>query len=214
MRTSCPSPSRTPGAGSSSSGRLLPGATVCGRAPPTPPERSSRTTPSRTDWATATTRFEPSRWRCIERSRPTKEHRGVSIRVEHLSKRFAEHVAVDDVSFEVQTGELVALLGPSGGGKSTILRIIAGLEPADQGTVRFDGAEVEHRRARDRRVGVVVQHYALFRHLSVWENVAFGLRVQKVPRAEADARVGELLKLVGLESLGQRWPAQLSGGQR
>ncbi|HXS25183.1 MAG TPA: sulfate ABC transporter ATP-binding protein [Gemmatimonadales bacterium] len=138
----------------------------------------------------------------------------MSIHVEHLSKRFGEHAAVDDVSFEVETGELVALLGPSGGGKSTILRIIAGLEPADQGTVRFDGAEVDHLRARDRRVGFVFQHYALFRHLSVWENVAFGLRVQKAPRREADARVGELLKLVGLDSLGNRRPAQLSGGQR
>lgn len=138
----------------------------------------------------------------------------MSIHVEHLSKRFGEHAAVDDVSFEVETGELVALLGPSGGGKSTILRIIAGLEPADQGTVRFDGAEVDHLRARDRRVGFVFQHYALFRHLSVWENVAFGLRVQKAPRQEADARVGELLKLVGLDSLGNRRPAQLSGGQR
>jgi sulfate/thiosulfate transport system ATP-binding protein len=138
----------------------------------------------------------------------------MSIRVDRLTKRFGEHVAVDDVSFEVQTGELVALLGPSGGGKSTILRIIAGLEPADAGTVEFDGGPVDHLRARDRRVGFVFQHYALFRHLSVWENVAFGLRVQKVPRAEANARVGELLKLVGLEALGQRRPAQLSGGQR
>ena len=93
----------------------------------------------------------------------------MSIHVEHLRKRFGEHVAVDDVSFEVQTGELIALLGPSGGGKSTILRIIAGLEPADQGVVRFDGAEVDHLRPRDRRVGFVFQHYALFRHLSVWE---------------------------------------------
>jgi len=138
----------------------------------------------------------------------------VSIRVDSLSKRFGEHVAVDDVSFEVHTGELVALLGPSGGGKSTILRIIAGLEPADAGTVQFDGGPVDHLRARDRRVGFVFQHYALFRHLSVWENVAFGLRVQKVPRAKANARVAELLKLMGLESLGQRRPAQLSGGQR
>jgi sulfate transport system ATP-binding protein len=138
----------------------------------------------------------------------------MSIRVDRLTKRFGKHVAVDDVSFEVQTGELVALLGPSGGGKSTILRIIAGLEPADAGAVEFDGGPVDHLRARDRRVGFVFQHYALFRHLSVWENVAFGLRVQKVPRVQANARVGELLRLVGLEALGQRRPAQLSGGQR
>ena len=138
----------------------------------------------------------------------------MSIHVERLTKRFGDFLAVDDVSFEVRTGELVALLGPSGGGKSTVLRIIAGLETADQGTVRFEGQSVDHVHARSRRVGFVFQHYALFRHMSVAENVAFGLRVRKVARPERERRVDELLRLVGLQGLGDRMPAQLSGGQR
>jgi sulfate/thiosulfate transport system ATP-binding protein len=138
----------------------------------------------------------------------------MSIRVEHLSKRFGAFVAVDDVSFDVRTGELVALLGPSGGGKSTILRVIAGLESADAGTVHFERGPVDHLHARERQVGFVFQHYALFRHMSVAENVAFGLRVRDVPRAERGRRVEELLRLVGLQGLGDRAPAQLSGGQR
>ncbi|MBC7791619.1 MAG: sulfate ABC transporter ATP-binding protein [Anaerolineae bacterium] len=138
----------------------------------------------------------------------------MSIRVEHLSKNFGSFEAVKDVSFEVRTGELVALLGPSGGGKSTILRIIAGLENEDAGTVRFDGEPVGHLHARARKVGFVFQHYALFRHMTVTENVAFGLRAQGVARSEAGARAAELLRLVGLDGLGKRVPSQLSGGQR
>ena len=138
----------------------------------------------------------------------------MSIRVEHLSKNFGSFVAVKDVSFEVRTGELVALLGPSGGGKSTILRIIAGLETEDGGSVRFDGEPVGHLHARARKVGFVFQHYALFRHMTVTENVAFGPRAQGVARSEANSRAAELLRLVGLDGLGKRVPSQLSGGQR
>ncbi|HWK89762.1 MAG TPA: sulfate/molybdate ABC transporter ATP-binding protein [Longimicrobium sp.] len=138
----------------------------------------------------------------------------MGIRVEHLSKRWGTFAAVDDVSFEVASGELVALLGPSGGGKSTILRIIAGLEQADAGSVHLDGEAVDHVHARERRVGFVFQHYALFRHLTVQENVEFGLRVQGVPAPERHARVDELLRIVGLHGLERRMPGQLSGGQR
>ncbi|HEY8483967.1 MAG TPA: sulfate/molybdate ABC transporter ATP-binding protein [Longimicrobiales bacterium] len=138
----------------------------------------------------------------------------MSIRVEHLTKRFGDFLAVDDVSFEVQPGELVALLGPSGGGKSTILRIIAGLERADSGTVILDGEVVDRLHPRARRVGFVFQHYALFRHMSVADNIAFGLDVKKTPKAERDARVQELLELMGLRGLGDRRPSELSGGQR
>ena len=142
----------------------------------------------------------------------------MSIEVSHLSKRFHRHVALDDVSFTVQQGELLALLGPSGSGKTTLLRIIAGLERADSGAVFFDGDDAARRDPRDRGVGFVFQHYALFRHMSVFENVAFGLRVR--PRAERPAeaeirrKVNELLALVQLDYLGGRYPSQLSGGQR
>jgi sulfate transport system ATP-binding protein len=138
----------------------------------------------------------------------------VSIRVERLTKRFGAFHAVDDVSFSVATGELVALLGPSGGGKSTILRIIAGLERADVGTVAIEEERVEHLDARERRVGFVFQHYALFRHMNVRENVAFGLQVAGVKGAERRERVDELLALIGLQGFGDRMPSQLSGGQR
>ena len=138
----------------------------------------------------------------------------MSITVHRLHKRFGSFVAVDDVSFEVGSGELVALLGPSGGGKSTILRIIAGLETADSGTIALDGEAVGHVHASDRKVGFVFQHYALFRHMTVAENVAFGLEVQQAPKAEREARVRELLRIMGLEGLGPRMPSQLSGGQR
>jgi len=138
----------------------------------------------------------------------------VSIRVSSIRKGFGRFVAVDDVSFEVKTGELVALLGPSGGGKSTILRIIAGLEVPDAGSVAFEGEAVDHLHARERNVGFVFQHYALFRHMTVAENVAFGLEMQKVSPIERDERVGQLLTLMGLEGLSLRLPAQLSGGQR
>jgi sulfate transport system ATP-binding protein len=138
----------------------------------------------------------------------------MSIRVQNLTKRFGATTVVDDVSFEVRSGELVALLGPSGGGKSTILRIVAGLERADGGEVWLDDRRVDHLDARDRGVGFVFQHYALFRHMSVAENVAFGLSVRGVPAAEQRARVEDLLATVGLHGLADRRPAQLSGGQR
>jgi sulfate transport system ATP-binding protein len=138
----------------------------------------------------------------------------VGITVEHLTKRFGSFTAADDVSFEVRSGELVALLGPSGGGKSTILRMIAGLETPDAGTVRFDGERVEHLHARARKVGFVFQHYALFRHMTVAENIAFGLTVRGETRGRCQQRVEELLQLMGLQGLGNRVPAQLSGGQR
>ncbi|HEX2723253.1 MAG TPA: sulfate ABC transporter ATP-binding protein [Gemmatimonadaceae bacterium] len=138
----------------------------------------------------------------------------MSIEVEHLTKRFGSFLAVDDVSFRVAPGELVALLGPSGGGKSTILRIIAGLERADSGTVSIGEDRVEHLDARDRRVGFVFQHYALFRHMNVRENIGFGLRVADVKEKERRARVDELLALMGLDGFAERMPAQLSGGQR
>jgi sulfate transport system ATP-binding protein len=142
----------------------------------------------------------------------------MSIEVRHLSKRFGRFTAVDDVSVEVASGELVGLLGPSGSGKTTLLRMIGGLDVPDKGTIHLAGTDVTYRRAAERGVGFVFQHYALFRHLSVFENVAFGLRVQpsKVrPSKEAiRRRVQELLQLVQLDSMAERYPAQLSGGQR
>ncbi|HSQ08444.1 MAG TPA: sulfate ABC transporter ATP-binding protein [Chromatiaceae bacterium] len=138
----------------------------------------------------------------------------MSIEVRNLVKRFGSHLAVDDVSFDVGTGELVACLGPSGSGKSTVLRIIAGLETADAGTVHFHGERADHLHARSRRVGFVFQHYALFRHMTVAENIAFGLQVQGAARTRQVARVDELLGLMGLTGLGERYPGQLSGGQR
>jgi sulfate transport system ATP-binding protein len=138
----------------------------------------------------------------------------VKIRVDHLSKRFGDFVAVDDVSFDVESGSLVALLGPSGSGKSTILRMLAGIEAPDGGAVWLGDDDVTHVHARYRSIGFVFQHYALFRHLSVERNVAFGLEVRGVKRAVALRRAHELLALVGLAGLGARHPAQLSGGQR
>ncbi len=142
----------------------------------------------------------------------------MSIEIRGLTKRFGDFVALDDVSLLVPAGELVALLGPSGGGKTTLLRIIAGLETPDAGTILFHGEDATTRHARDRQVGFVFQHYALFRHMSVFENIAFGLRVQprKVRPAEAEIRkqVMELLGLVQLDFLADRLPSELSGGQR
>jgi sulfate/thiosulfate transport system ATP-binding protein len=138
----------------------------------------------------------------------------MSIRVENLKKNFGSFVAVDDVSFEVESGSLVALLGPSGSGKSTILRILAGLESPDSGRVWFDGKEATNLHARSRAIGFVFQHYALFRHLTVAQNIAFGLDVRGVEPKAAAERVVELLELVGLAGLGGRYPSQLSGGQR
>ena len=138
----------------------------------------------------------------------------MSIEACGISKRFGDFVALDDVSLSVPSGQLTALLGPSGGGKSTLLRIIGGLEEADAGTVRIDGTEATALPAQRRNVGFVFQHYAAFKHLSVYRNVAFGLEVRKRPKAEIRRRVGELLELVHLEQFADRLPAQLSGGQR
>jgi sulfate transport system ATP-binding protein len=142
----------------------------------------------------------------------------VSIEVRQLSKAFGAFPALRDVSLEIEEGELVALLGPSGSGKTTLLRILSGLESPDRGSVHVDGEDTTTRSARERRVGFVFQHYALFRHMTVLENVAFGLRVQERARrpseAEIRARVHELLGLVQLEGLAGRLPSQLSGGQR
>jgi sulfate/thiosulfate transport system ATP-binding protein len=142
----------------------------------------------------------------------------MSIEVRNLRKTFGGFVALDDVSLDVPGGELVALLGPSGSGKTTLLRIIAGLEPADQGTIHFHGEDATGQPVRERQVGFVFQHYALFRHMSVFENVAFGLRVRprRVRPAKAEIRetVMGLLHLVQLDVLAQRRPSELSGGQR
>jgi len=138
----------------------------------------------------------------------------VNVTVSHVTKRFGAYCALDDVSFSVESGELVALLGPSGGGKSTILRVIAGLERSDEGTISLGGEPVDHQHPRERRVGFVFQHYALFRHMSVADNVAFGLEAQRATRSEVQARVTELLRMVGLTGMERRYPTQLSGGQR
>ena len=142
----------------------------------------------------------------------------MSIALQHITKRFGDFVAVDDVSLTVETGELLALLGPSGSGKTSLLRIIAGLEMADSGTVSFHGEDATDRHARDRQVGFVFQHYALFAHLTIFENVAFGLRVRprarRLPEAKIRAKVMSLLELVQLGPLADRFPHELSGGQR
>ena len=138
----------------------------------------------------------------------------MGIVVRDLVKSFGPHRVVDHVSFEIPSGQLVALLGPSGGGKSTVLRIIAGLEEPDEGEVLLNGAVATDKRVQERQVGFVFQHYALFRHMTVRENVAFGLTVKKRPKAEIAATVNELLELVQLGALGGRYPSELSGGQR
>jgi sulfate transport system ATP-binding protein len=138
----------------------------------------------------------------------------MSIYLREITKSFGTFKVLDRVSIDVEDGGLVALLGPSGSGKTTLLRIIAGLEFPDEGLIEEDGEDITETHARQRGVGFVFQHYALFRHMSVFENIAFGLRVRKTPNAEVQARVEELLRLVRLEGLGGRKPAQLSGGQR
>ena len=142
----------------------------------------------------------------------------MSIAIRNISKQFGAFQALDDVSIDIPSGELVALLGPSGCGKTTLLRIIAGLECADQGQILLAGDDASARHVRDRQVGFVFQHYALFRHMSVFDNVAFGLRVkprrQRLAEAEIRRRVKRLLELVQLDWLADRYPAQLSGGQR
>jgi sulfate transport system ATP-binding protein len=136
------------------------------------------------------------------------------IEVEGISKRFGEFVALEDVSLEVAKGGLTALLGPSGSGKSTLLRIIAGLEAPDHGVVRIAGTDLTRARPQDRGIGFVFQHYAAFAHMSVFDNVAFGLRIRKRKPADVRAKVEELLALVGLTQWAGQRPHQLSGGQR
>src|SRR5919198_4567551 len=138
----------------------------------------------------------------------------MAIEVREVSKRFGDFVALDSVSMSVEKGGLVALLGPSGSGKSTLLRVIAGLEPPDSGQVLIGDEDVTDRPARARGVGMVFQHYAAFKHMTVHDNVAFVLKIRKRPRTEIRERVHELLELVQLEGLANRYPAQLSGGQR
>ena len=142
----------------------------------------------------------------------------MSVALERVSKRFGQFVALDDVTFGVDEGELVALVGPSGSGKSTLLRVVAGLERQDTGRVRIHGEDAAPLGPGDRRIGFVFQHYALFRHMTVFENVAFGLRVRprrERPRGgEITAAVKDQLGLVELDALGARYPAELSGGQQ
>ncbi|HEY2216405.1 MAG TPA: sulfate ABC transporter ATP-binding protein, partial [Solirubrobacteraceae bacterium] len=137
----------------------------------------------------------------------------MAIEARHVSKHFGDFAALDDVSVTVADGALMALLGPSGSGKSTLLRIIAGLETPDEGDVVIGGESVTATPARSRGVGFVFQHYAPFKHMTVHNNVAFGLSVRKRPKAEIESRVKELLGLVRLDGLAERYPSQLSGGQ-
>jgi sulfate transport system ATP-binding protein len=138
----------------------------------------------------------------------------MSIEVRNISKRFGDFQALDDVSIDVESGSLTALLGPSGSGKSTLLRVIAGLETPDTGEIRLAGEDATVLAPRKRGVGFVFQHYAAFKHMTVRQNVAFGLQVRKRPKDEIAARVKQLLELVQLTGFGDRYPAQLSGGQR
>jgi sulfate/thiosulfate transport system ATP-binding protein len=138
----------------------------------------------------------------------------VGIIVENVSKQFGSFQAVEQVSLEIKTGSLVALLGPSGSGKSTLLRLISGLETPDTGRILLTGKDATHESVQDRKIGFVFQHYALFKHMTVRKNIAFGLEIRKMPSARVKARVEELLDLVQLSGLGDRYPSQLSGGQR
>jgi sulfate transport system ATP-binding protein len=142
----------------------------------------------------------------------------MSIEIMNVSKKFGPFTALDGISLQIPSGELTALLGPSGCGKTTLLRIIAGLEVLDEGKIIFHGEDQTFNNPRDRQVGFVFQHYALFRHLNVFENVAFGLRVRprkvRLSKAEITAKVGQLLNLVQMEKLAYHYPLQLSGGQR
>ena len=142
----------------------------------------------------------------------------MSIEIRNIHKQFGSFQALGDVSLDIQSGELIALLGPSGCGKTTLLRIIAGLETADSGTIAFSGEDTTHVHVRERQVGFVFQHYALFRHMTVFENVAFGLRVKprglRPSESEISKKVHDLLSLVQLDWLADRYPSQLSGGQR
>lgn len=136
------------------------------------------------------------------------------LELKHINKRFGDYQASDDVSFSVENGELAALLGPSGSGKTTILRMIAGLEQADSGDIMFDGKRVNDIPASERGIGFVFQNYALFRYMTVFDNIAFGLQVKKANPSEIQTRVHELMTLTGLDGLEKRFPNELSGGQR
>jgi sulfate/thiosulfate transport system ATP-binding protein len=138
----------------------------------------------------------------------------MAIQARNITKRFGGFTALDDVSIDVPAGSLTALLGPSGGGKSTLLRIIAGLESPETGEVRIEGRDMAGVAPQERGVGFVFQHYAAFKHMTVRENVAFGLRIRKRPKADVNRRVDELLALVQLSPFAQRYPSELSGGQR
>lgn len=142
----------------------------------------------------------------------------MSIQIKDVSKKFGQFAALDKVSLEIPSGELVALLGPSGSGKTTLLRVIAGLDFPESGSILFEDEDITDRTARDRRVGFVFQHYALFRHMTVFENIAFGLRVRprksRPTKEQIRDKVHELLKLIQLQTLAGRYPSQLSGGQR
>ncbi|HEX4245707.1 MAG TPA: sulfate ABC transporter ATP-binding protein [Acidimicrobiales bacterium] len=138
----------------------------------------------------------------------------MAIKIRSVSKRFGDAVALDDVDLDVPDGSLTALLGPSGGGKSTLLRVVAGLESPDSGTVEIDGQDLTGIPARQRGIGFCFQHYAPFRHLTVRRNVAFGLEVRRRPKAEIREKVDELLELVRIAHLADRHPSELSGGQR
>jgi sulfate/thiosulfate transport system ATP-binding protein len=138
----------------------------------------------------------------------------MAIEARNVTKQFGDFCALDDVSVKVESGSLTALLGPSGSGKSTLLRVIAGLEHPDAGEVYISGEEATGVSPQKRGVGFVFQHYAAFKHMTVWDNVAFGLAIRKRPRAEISRRVTELLELVQLNGLAKRYPSQLSGGQR
>ncbi|AFY73720.1 sulfate ABC transporter, ATP-binding protein [Synechococcus sp. PCC 7502] len=138
----------------------------------------------------------------------------MSIVIKDVSKSFGSFQALDQINLSVEDGALLALLGPSGSGKSTLLRVMAGLESADQGSVWLDGVDTTHAPVQERQIGFVFQHYALFKHLTVRENIGFGLSIRKAPKKIIQAKVDELLELVQLKGLGERYPSQLSGGQR
>ncbi|WNZ48502.1 TOBE-like domain-containing protein [Leptolyngbya boryana CZ1] len=138
----------------------------------------------------------------------------MGIEVQNVSKHYGSFHAVDQVNLSIKTGSLVALLGPSGSGKSTLLRMIAGLETPDEGRIALIGRDATYQSVQDRNIGFVFQHYALFKHLTIRENIAFALDIRKKPKAKIKERVEELLELVQLQGFGDRYPSQLSGGQR